>query len=325
MNLFGGGVKISNYNTTISFLMMARNVEAYIGAAIGAISEENVVSWELIVVDDHSEDGTYSEATKWADLDDRVRVFKNPGRGKVVGTSFAFTKAQGDYVKCIDSDDIICSTFFRVFEKIGSYEVLFHATRVVDENLNPIADYFPNSVWLEGGYADVVSVLASLPKFSWTFSRRIAEKVFPLPEALPFEDVWISIILKKHSKAVNYVPLPLYLYRQHQSNTFNGILNFSRKAVEFRAKRLLKLMDVLEQEKRVMHGLDSRVFSAARLENKFLLGDAKLSRVLTHEHLLKRVPRLLVMKYAPPIASALARARWRYERFRQSRLTGELL
>lgn len=308
---------------TLSFLMMAKNVERYIDAAIRPLAAESTVDWELIVVDDHSEDRTLAVASGWADRDRRIRVFPNPGEGKVTGTSFAFTKSRGEHIKCIDSDDVLKAEFFRVFERHASHDVLFHAAQVVDELLVPITDYFPNSAWMNGRYSDVVGGLVSFPKFSWSFSREIAGQVFPLPETLPFEDVWISLMLKRHSKAAKYIPAPLYQYRQHATQTFGGILNFSREAVEFRARRLLKLMEVLEQEERIMQGLDARVFDAARLENRFLLGDAAFGTLLEQKGLGRRVPRLVLMKYAPAVSSRLARARWRYERLRSRSLAGE--
>lgn len=259
-------------NPTLSLLMMAKNVENFIDDAIRALSDEHGVSWELIVVDDHSSDRTRAVALAWADKDPRIHVYTNTGIGKVQGTSFAFTKARGKYIKCIDSDDVLKTRFFRAFERLGEHDVMFHAARVVDENLATITNYFPNALWMKGTYSDVLRGLVSIPKFSWCFSREIADKIFPLPETLPFEDVWMSLIIKKYAKSPSYVPLPLYLYRQHSNQTFGGILNFSRDAVMFRARRLLLLIETLEQEQRVMEGQISSIFSPAILENRFLAG-----------------------------------------------------
>lgn len=297
----------------ISFLMMAKNVECFIGAAIEALQPESVVKWELIIVDDRSEDQTRSVAERYAQGDSRIRVFDNPLSGKVLGTNFAYTQARGTHIKCIDSDDVLSTKFFRAFEKNLDHDVMFHSSEVVDEALQPISTYHPNSKWLNGTYMDVLEGLVSLPKFSWSFTRNIGDKIFPMPGDLPFEDVWMSLLIKKHALRPIHVPRALYLYRQHRTQTYGGILNYSREAVAFRAGRLLRLMDILERENRILGESDGNVFASARAENKFLAGSGAFLKLLEYDRLRRRLPRLLLTRYATRLAGAFAELRWRME------------
>ena len=297
----------------ISFLMMAKNVQCFIGAAIESLQSESVVAWELIVVDDRSEDQTRSVAERYAREDSRIRVFKNPHSGKVLGTNFAYTQAKGTHIKCIDSDDVLSADFFRAFEQSLDHDVMFHSSEVVDEALRRITIYHPNSKWLNGTYLDVLEGLVSLPKFSWSFTREIGDKVFPMPGGLPFEDVWMSLLIKKHALRPIHVPHALYLYRQHRTQTYGGILNYSREAVAFRADRLLRLMDILERESRVLGELSGDVFASARAENRFLTGSGAFLELLEFGRLRRRVPRLLLTRYATRLAGAFAELRWRME------------
>lgn len=297
----------------ISFLMMAKNVQCFIGAAIESLQSESVVAWELIVVDDRSEDQTRSVAERYAREDSRIRIFDNPYIGKVLGTNFAYTQARGSHIKCIDSDDVLSNGFFRAFERNLIHDVMYHSAEIVDEELRPITTYHPNSTWLNGTYQDVLEGLVSLPKFSWSFTREIGDKVFPMPADLPFEDVWMSLLIKRHAKQPVYVRDALYMYRQHGSQTFGGILNYSRAAVAFRADRLLRLMDVLEAEERVVGQCDTSVLESARIENRFLAGSARLSDLLKRDRLRGRIPRLLLIRYSPQMAEVFAKLRWRME------------
>ena len=88
-----------------------------------------------------------------------------------------------------------------------------------------------------------LSNIVSIPKWSWSFNRRLGDILFPMPETLPFEDVWISFLIKKNANKIYSIKEPVYLYRQHSGQTFGGIINYSKDIVIFRAKRLLRLIN----------------------------------------------------------------------------------
>jgi hypothetical protein len=116
----------------------------------------------------------------------------------------------------------------------------------------------------------VLSNLLSIPKSSWSFKRSLANKIFPLPENLPFEDAWMSLLIKKYASSIYNLNQPLYLYRQHSNQTFGGIINYSSDKVIFRAKRLLKLITVLENEPRATEGFEKDIFDNAKTYNIFM-------------------------------------------------------
>jgi glycosyltransferase involved in cell wall biosynthesis len=293
--------------------MMAKNVESFLAEAIEPLLQESRTEWELILVDDHSSDGTYDIARKIAKTDKRVRVYENPHKGKILGTSFAFERSCGDYIKCIDSDDVISGEFFLTHASHAPYDALFHSTIVVNEELQRICEYHPSSTWIESDYRDVLEGLISIPKFSWSFSREIAEKVFPLPVDLPFEDVWMALMIKRYANRPICVRQTIYRYRQHKMQTFGGILNYSREAVRFRASRLLKLIEVLELEDRAHDGIDNVDFRRARLENRVLIGDAGWLELCSSSKWKTVFPKLLLLRYSPALARFAALAKWRYE------------
>ncbi len=62
----------------VSVVLPARNEAAHIGACVRALCATTWPEWELIVVDDHSEDGTGALAREAAHGDPRVRVLDAP-------------------------------------------------------------------------------------------------------------------------------------------------------------------------------------------------------------------------------------------------------
>lgn len=118
----------------ISFLMMAKNVAPYVSDAVDSLQKVDSHAWELIIVDDGSTDATYSIASDYALKDVRIKVFRNPFTGKVQGTSFAYTKAAGSIIKCIDSDDVLLPEFFDFLLMHEKHDVLFHSAKIVNSD-----------------------------------------------------------------------------------------------------------------------------------------------------------------------------------------------
>jgi glycosyltransferase involved in cell wall biosynthesis len=92
----------------VSVLMTAYNRERYLAEALESVLASTYPNFEVIVVDDASEDGTFALAQQFAAGDPRVRAFRNernltdyPNRNR------AAALARGKYLKYVDSDDMI--------------------------------------------------------------------------------------------------------------------------------------------------------------------------------------------------------------------------
>ena len=96
-------------NPKVSVIMPAYNGEKYIGAAIESILNQTYDNWELIIVEDQSEDGTIDVIQKYTD-DSRVHLYQNKeNRGISYSTNFAIQKSAGKYIALLDDDDIATS------------------------------------------------------------------------------------------------------------------------------------------------------------------------------------------------------------------------
>ena len=92
----------------VSLLMTAYNREKYIGEAIESVLASSYSNFELIIVDDKSEDNTVSIAMKYAEKDSRIKVYVNEiNLGDYDNRNRAAFYAKGKYLKYLDADDII--------------------------------------------------------------------------------------------------------------------------------------------------------------------------------------------------------------------------
>lgn len=294
----------------ISFIMMAKNVEKYLGGAILELQKENNIPWELIIIEDHSDDATYHIAKTYALHDSRIIVEKNPFKGKVLGTNYGYSLCIGDIIKCIDSDDILLQEFFHEYDALLQYDAHCHSAMIVDEALEKMGVYNVNTALLSASYEDVVSNFISLPKWSWSYKREIAEKIFPLPENLPFEDVWMSILIKRNARSIYNMHKPYYYYRQHGNQTFGGILNYSFDRVHFRANRLLRLIDIIENER---HYLIEGFENPYRMMRENLLlqtHKSSIFKILASKQPMNSKVKLLLILHFPKMATLATKFKW---------------
>ena len=91
----------------ISVIMPAYNAAETISMAIESVIGQKYEKWELIIVDDNSTDRTADIILKNANLDNRIKYFKNNENfGPSYSRNFAINVATGRYIAFLDSDDI---------------------------------------------------------------------------------------------------------------------------------------------------------------------------------------------------------------------------
>ena len=74
---------------------------------IRSIQAQSLNSWELIAVDDYSQDGTREEVRFFAKNDPRIKVYKNQGAGIVDALNTAIHLSVGEFIARMDADDIM--------------------------------------------------------------------------------------------------------------------------------------------------------------------------------------------------------------------------
>lgn len=85
--------------------MPAYNAAQFIGSSIESILAQTYQDWELLVVDDCSNDKTLEIVSSFGD--ERIRCLKNPvNSGAAVSRNRALREANGRWIAFLDSDDV---------------------------------------------------------------------------------------------------------------------------------------------------------------------------------------------------------------------------
>ena len=94
-------------NPLVSVIMPAYNSEKYIRSAIDSVLTQTYENFELILINDCSQDSTLTIMNEYAQKDGRIKVVSNKVNS---GVSFSrnrtISMSRGEYVAFIDSDDI---------------------------------------------------------------------------------------------------------------------------------------------------------------------------------------------------------------------------
>ncbi len=91
----------------ISIITPVFNSEKYIRDTINSVINQTYYNWELLIVDDCSQDCSFDIISKYAHSDSRIKVFKNKFNSKAFETrNVALRNAKGMYIAFLDSDDI---------------------------------------------------------------------------------------------------------------------------------------------------------------------------------------------------------------------------
>ncbi len=91
----------------ISVIVPIYNIVEYLPRCVNSIRRQTYRNLEIILVDDGSTDNSGALAEKMALEDKRVRVFHKENGGSSSARNLGLSKASGDYIGFVDSDDYI--------------------------------------------------------------------------------------------------------------------------------------------------------------------------------------------------------------------------
>ncbi len=89
----------------ISILLPFRNAAPWIEETVRSISNQTYENWELIAINDHSEDETPEIIRGFKDS--RIRTYENIGEGIIPALQTGLNTASGDFITRMDADDLM--------------------------------------------------------------------------------------------------------------------------------------------------------------------------------------------------------------------------
>ncbi len=94
-------------NSLVSIITPSYNSVRYISECVESVLAQTYTSWEMIIVDDCSEDDSKQIITALSSNDIRIKtIFLDSNIGAAEARNIALAKAKGEYIAFLDSDDL---------------------------------------------------------------------------------------------------------------------------------------------------------------------------------------------------------------------------
>lgn len=214
---------------TFSIIVPVYNVRNYIEVSIKSILAQTFSDFELLAVDDGSNDGSGEYLDMIAAADKRVRVFHQPNSGVSAARNLGLDNARGEWIAFVDGDDALREDALEILnlciEKIHNVDLIGYGS-------NQVAEITPSS--LNARYFDLVNdivvrdciqmtcfnVLNHYTVWSEVFRRDILGDL-RFEQLKNGEDVLFcnSVGLRSNVYASINAPLYLYLQRERSART----------------------------------------------------------------------------------------------------------
>jgi glycosyltransferase involved in cell wall biosynthesis len=231
----------------VSVILPAYNCEKHIGKAIDSLLQQTFTDFELIIINDGSNDNTESIIHSYQDK--RIVYLKNPeNKGLIYSLNTAIELAHGKYIARMDADDI-CKP-----------ERLMEQKKALDENENITAvattiEFISDKDETTGDWElDRKTITSHQIKKQMPYENCIAHptvmmraeiakelKYKPYQKNIEDYDLWLRMLSRGY--VIAKINEPLLLYRVHDSSVTNLYLkksNFFFKHFNMKRKFLAK-------------------------------------------------------------------------------------
>lgn len=209
----------------VSILLPVRDAAPWLAASLASLERQQLDDWEIVAVNDGSQDGSASQLEAWAGRlgRERLRILHTAPRGLPSALNTALAHARGAWVARHDADDLshrdrlaLQLAFLRAHPRtavVGTRLRLFPAT-AVGEGMRRWVHWHNHLLTHEAMAADVL-IDSPLAHGTAMFRRSWLERVGGWSERGWAEDLDLWLRLLEAGARFAKLPRVLYAWRQH--------------------------------------------------------------------------------------------------------------
>lgn len=211
-------------NPTFSVIIPAYNAEATLRSTVDSVLSQSDQDFEIVIVDDGSQDATISVMHLLASADDRVRIVSQTNAGVSAARNLGASLARGDWLAFLDADDEWAPNKLRQHRAVHEHDPLAEASfaRVVfcpEQRGEMIAGHSQSKV--HPGYLDVGDVLIENPVCTTSnlvVSRAAFADIDGFNTAMRYaEDQELLARLMANGMRIRGIDAPLVRYRMSEN------------------------------------------------------------------------------------------------------------
>lgn len=194
-----------------SFIMPLYNQQRFVTESICSVLRQTEKDFELIIVDDGSDDESYASAKLYADVDERISLYRNRTNLNSTKTyNIAAKHAKGQYIAVTSSDDLYAPTYLERVLAQGA-DVVYTQYVIIDSS-GSVVDHRSDEQEFEFSYSRLLEE-CYLFAGSMMVKRNIWENLGGYDESFVCASDWDFSIRACKDHHVALVPEPLVKYR----------------------------------------------------------------------------------------------------------------
>lgn len=182
----------------VSIITPLYNNSRYISLTIESVLAQTYKDWELLIVDDGSDDGCADIVSRYAQKDKRIKLIRRTHQGSAAARNHGIRQASGRYIALLDSDDIWEPNFLEcqieMLNTTGGKLVCSAHRRIDETGKECLSPFYPP---LEARYEDLLRT-CSISCLTALYDTEGNGKIY-LREDFKLRDdyiLWLDIIKK---------------------------------------------------------------------------------------------------------------------------------
>lgn len=235
----------------VSIILPTYNGECYISESIDSIRNQSFPDWELIIVNDCSNDSTPEIIARYAEIDSRIRVIHNAENMKLPASlNIGMRDSRGIYVTWTSDDnrykaDAICK-MVEYLDQHPEYVMVCADMAAIDENGNITGSYPP--------YEEEYMYYNDCVGACFLYKREVMDAVgeYDVNKFLIEDyDYWLRIL--RYYGHIGHLEEDLYEYRRHSGSlTGQRALDIRKQLLKERREHLPEILEKLKNNKRLI-------------------------------------------------------------------------
>ena len=220
---------------TISIIIPIYNSTEYLGECLESVLFQTVIPYEIIIVDDGSEEEKAGIIDDYGKRSELIKVFHTKNRGQHAARDYGISKSKGEWLLFLDSDDVLAEDAietllkyikFPEYNKIDCYIYRFKTFSGQFDQEKEIEE----SITIIDNKRELYKTVFTDETYNPMWIKAVKKSLFTSDYSEFYdvrmgEDLIQSIDVYRNAKTVAFIDKTLYYYRTNN----NGITNSIRK------------------------------------------------------------------------------------------------
>lgn len=245
----------------LSIIVPVYNVDKYLSNCLSSIAKQDLLNYEVIIVNDGSTDNSGLIAKEFCDRFNNFYLYTKENGGLSSARNFGLDKSSGEYVYFLDSDDYLeANSLRRVMDEVKKYKldgIAFDFRKVSEKGEVISKKNYYNDIGIVTGNEFLNKFTCISNVWSYLYRKDILiENKLSFFEGIYHEDELFTPQAISYCQKFKYLDLIVYNYLQ-RSNSIMTNVSIENKMRKFNSK-IIVLSELLNfsQKEKLRYSLD---------------------------------------------------------------------